>query len=218
MSEHKFKAVIFDIDGTLSLEISWLAFTKGLGASVDDHLKIYKDLKTATVSYEQSKEELLTMWKKTGKANKEFISSLFEKWPLKNEAKEIMSYLKEHGFMTCLITGSIDLYAKIIAKRLEVDNYYANTEFIWDQNGYLADFHYYREQSKKKVEQFLEFCRISNLQPKDCLIVGDDDNDIELFTLTGNGIAVHSPTSEKLEQYSWKKVFNLNELKDIVNI
>lgn len=39
------KAIIFDIDGTLSPEVSWLALTRDLGASVEEHIQIYKNYK-----------------------------------------------------------------------------------------------------------------------------------------------------------------------------
>lgn len=36
------KAIIFDIDGTLTPQNSWTAFTADMGASVEDHLSIYR--------------------------------------------------------------------------------------------------------------------------------------------------------------------------------
>lgn len=44
------KAVVFDIDGTLSPEVSWLALTRDLGASVEEHAQIYADYKAGRIS------------------------------------------------------------------------------------------------------------------------------------------------------------------------
>jgi len=210
------KAVVFDIDGTLTPNISWTVFTNKLGASVDKHLRIYQDFKEDKLTYEKSKEHLLKLWKETGNAHRSYIENLFEKWTIRKEAKNVIKYLKSKGYVICLITGSIDLYAKIIAKRLEIKYFYSNTMLVWDRNSNLIDFHYHRDQGKKKLEQFLDFCQKLKLDPQNCLTVGDDDNDIQLFKYTGKGIAVKSETSYKLEKYAWKKIDNLLEIKDII--
>lgn len=212
----EFEAVVFDIDGTLTPEISWTALTRDIGATVDHHISIYQDFMDQKTTYEESKEKLLKLWQETGNANKQFLIRLFEQWPIRDEAVEIINHLKSKECTICLITGSMDLYAEVMARRLGVDFYFANTELVWDGEGNLIDFHYHRDQAKKKLEQFLQFCRINNIDPKKCLIIGDDDNDIELFVLTGKGIAVKSPTSDKLEELAWKKVNNVSDIKEII--
>lgn len=124
------KAVVFDIDGTLTPDISWTTLTNKLGASADKHLRIYQDLKENKLTYEKSKERLLKLWKETGNAHRSYIKNLFEKWTIRNEAKNIVKYLKSKGFIICLITGSLDLYAKIIAKRLGIKYFYSNTTLV----------------------------------------------------------------------------------------
>ena len=67
------KAVVFDIDGTLSPEVSWLALTRDLGAPVDQHVQIYNDYKEGLIDYPTSKAQLIGLWRATGNANKEFL-------------------------------------------------------------------------------------------------------------------------------------------------
>jgi len=210
------KAVVFDIDGTLTPQISWLTITEKLQASVDKHDFIYKEFKKNKILYKKAKEKLINLWRETGKANKDFFTKIFKEMPLKKEAKEIIDYFKLKGILVCLITGSVDLYAEIIANRLNVKNYYSNTQLIWDKKGELIDFNYDRNQGEKKLKQFKDFCLRYDLNHKDILIVGDDENDINLFKYTNHGIAVKSPSSHKLEQYAWKTVVNLSELKKLV--
>jgi phosphoserine phosphatase len=87
------KAIIFDIDGTLSPEISWLALTRDLGASVDEHIRIYTDLKQGRIDYPESKRQLINLWRATGNANKAFFQKLFENWPQMKRMKRIKSKL-----------------------------------------------------------------------------------------------------------------------------
>lgn len=210
------KAVIFDIDGTLTPDVSWTALTRDLGTSVEKHLEIFHGHRDGKITHETSKRELLKLWQETGNANKAFFQKLFMEWPLKDGAGELIDYLKSKGYLICLITGAADLYAEVIAKRLGIKDFFSNSQFIWDDNGKLKDFHYDIKQDKKKLEQFLKFCREQSLDPRDCAVVGDSHNDTELFSATGNGIAVNSKNSHHLEKIAWKIISNLNEIKELL--
>ncbi len=210
------KAVIFDVDGTLSSQISWTALTKDLGASVEKHLEIFKEFKEQKTTYEVSKKKLLILWKETGNAKRQFLEQLFINWPLRKDAEEIISFLKNKEYLLCIITGSFDLYAQIIAKRLGIKYYFANTKLDWDSKGNLTDFHYFKDQASKKLEQFTEFCKMQNIKSENCVAVGDDENNIKLFKIM-KGIAVKSIHSEPLEEIAWKTINNLLELKEILS-
>lgn len=212
----KFKAVIFDIDGTLTPDISWTALTRDVGASIEEHMKIFRAHQGGEITHEISTRELTELWRKTGNAKKGFFEALFMKWGLKDGAKELMDYLLSKGYLICLITGSTELYAGIIAKRLGIKTWFANASFDWDDKGNLTGFHYDINQKEKKLKQFLEFCRENEIEPGDCAVVGDGYNDAELFSLTGNGIAMESDGSHHLEKIAWKKVKNLGEIKNIL--
>ena len=58
-----FKAVVFDIDGTLTPQVSWTAFTKDIGGSVVEHLAIYEDTLNGKLGLDDSKRKLLEMWR-----------------------------------------------------------------------------------------------------------------------------------------------------------
>jgi len=212
----KIKAVTFDIDTTLTYGSSWTIITRELSASVKTHEFIYKELKENKISYKQAKEQLLNLWKATGNDNKNFFTKIFKNIYFKKGAQEIITYLKSKGIIICLITGSVDLYAKTIAERLGIDNYFANTELVWDKNNKLVDFHYDINQSAKKLKQFLHFCSQQKINTNDFYVVGDDENDIDLFKFTKKGIAIESEKIDKLKPYAWKVINNLSEIKKLV--
>jgi phosphoserine phosphatase len=210
------KAIIFDIDGTLSPEISWLALTRDLGASVDEHLRIYADLKQGKIDYTESKRQLIDLWRATGNANKPFFQKLFENWPLDPFAKQIVQQAQTKH-KVCLITGSMNLYAQIVANKLGVKDWYANTTLHWDENDELDDMDYELKQAEKKLEQFQQFCQAQNIQPEECIVVGDGENDIELFKLSGKGVLITTPeTGGEHKKQAWKIANNLGELKQIL--
>ena len=207
------KAVILDIDGTLAPGTSWTRLTRDLGASTDQHLKIFEEFTEGRITYEDAVGQLLKLWRATGKATKQDFQAIFENWPLREESKEVVDFLKSKGYIVVKITGSMDLYAEVVAKKLGISFYYANTGLVWDNEGKLVDFHYFKDQAGKKVEQLLQFCREQGLSPEDCVVVGDGINDIELFKLT-RGVALKSPNSAEIEKIAWKTIDNLSELKE----
>lgn len=184
------KAIVFDIDGTLTEEHSWTALTRDLGASVEDHLKIYDDMRAGLIDLAAAEVQLCDVWRATGRATKANIMNFFESWPLRNDALDVVAKLKDSGYKICLITGFTDLYAEYIAAQLDVTDYYANTHMSFNDDGQLVSFSYKPNQAEVKLEQLQEFCNRQNIQVTDCVAVGNGENDVELFIATHNGILI----------------------------
>jgi HAD superfamily phosphoserine phosphatase-like hydrolase len=209
------KAVVLDIDGTLTHEVSWLKITELLGASVMQHEQIFELFLRNKLAYEEAKHQLVALWQATGNANKPYLSTMFDGWTLQDDAHELVNYLHRNNFITALITGSVDLFAQKLAEKLSIKNYYANTQLIFDDQQNLIDLHYERNQAQKKLEQFRLFMSDNDLAPSVCVVVGDSENDVELFKLTKQGIAVKG-AKEELLAVAWKRVNTLLEIKVIL--
>jgi len=212
------KAVIFDIDGTLTTKNSWIYLTENLGGSVKEFLSIYKAGLTGEISHTEANIQLRDIWFRTGKATKNKFTQVFESIPLRAEATDLMEYLNAKKYLLTLITGSMDMFAEIIAKRLGVTSYYANTELIWNKTGELLETKYDYNQVSRKLKQLEIFCKENNLVPKECAVVGDSQNDLEIFRSTGNGILLETGLEDtaELKKVCWKKINNLKELEQIL--
>lgn len=209
----KAKAVVFDIDRTLSPEVSWLALTRDLGAPVEQHVQIYKDYKNGEIDYSTSKSQLIDLWRATGNANETFFAQLFEALPLDPVADKIVQTAKM-GRTVCLITGSMDLYARIVASKLGVDQWHANTTLHWDDEGNLYDMDYELNQAAKKLEQFAQFCEENGLNAQDCLVIGDGENDEKLFEACGHGVLIGADPES--ETFAWRRIDRLAEFEYIL--
>lgn len=208
-----FKAIVFDIDGTLTNDASsWTSLTEKLGASKKRHNEIHEDFVNGKITHLVGKKELVNMWHATGNANREFILNLFNTWELKEGVVELVEKLQNQGYTIALISGSMDLFVSLVAHRLNIDNYYANAQLIWDKNETIINFLYEGDQGNKKKEQLLEFCKKYKIEPSECVVIGDSENDIELFKLTDNGIAI-LPAHKKLKDVAWKEVSDLKQLE-----
>jgi len=214
MLRKKIDTIILDVDGTLSEEISWLKLTQGLGASPDEHSAIFEQFKKGSLSYPEAKRKLIQLWQDTGNANKDYMEKMFRSWNLKEDAEDTVNYLRG-TYRVCLISGAVDLYVQIVAEKLEVADWYANTKLVWNGNGELTDFHYHADQAGKKLEQFEEFIKRYKLKRDKCAVVGDGDSDIVLFRELRHGVAVNKNPNPELESLALRTVRELRELKDI---
>jgi phosphoserine phosphatase len=197
------RALVVDIDGTLWSSNSWLELTKGLGADANEHIKIFSDYKNGRISYPESKTQLIGLWQGTGNANKPFVTKLLKSWELEASSGVLINLFKAKGFKTTIITSSFDLWAKEVSSKLKIDDYYYNTRTFWDEKNRLVDYDYDLDQAGKKLSQFNSFCDKYDLKPENCLVIGDEENDIELFKITGNGILIGEDKSRALAKEAW---------------
>lgn len=215
MSIDLIKVIIFDIDGTLTDEVSWLKLTESLGASRSRHEQIYNEFKEGKLPYTEAKAQLIKLWLSTGNANRSSLSNIFLSWKLRDDAEEIVKYLKTK-YTVILISGSVDLYVETIAKKLDISDWYANTTLIWDDEREICDFDYKVDQAETKLSHLDSYLASSGYTKENCLIIGDGENDIALFEALPFGILIKGISNPVLENLSWKMINNLSELKEIL--
>lgn len=178
-------------------------------------MEIYHEALAGAISFSEAERRLTQMYLDSGKANKQFISSIFQKIEPRPEAFDLIPCLKEKGYQIYLISGGIDIYVKVIADILKVDGFYANSSLEFEENGVLKKIHYRENQGEVKVEQLKELSKKLGIPMSDSVFVGDSRNDIEVFKATGKGIAVGS-TNDDLIKVAWRVVGNLSEVKGIL--
>ncbi|KKR78313.1 MAG: Phosphoserine phosphatase SerB [Candidatus Curtissbacteria bacterium GW2011_GWA1_40_9] len=214
---NKYKAIIFDADGTLTITNSWNILTEALGASENQHQKIYLARKSGAISLNQARKVLISLWNNTGNANEKFMRQVFKKTKLRQGAKQTVDYLNKKGYLTCLITGSNNLFAQEVAHLIGIQYYYSNATFKFSPNGHLENYEYELNQGFKKLEQLNKFCIKNNIKITKCAVVGDGANDIEMMKAAGLGIAMLTEElDQEIEKYADYKISKLLELKRLL--
>lgn len=214
--ENKIKAVIVDVDQTLTDFVSWPMLTESLGADPKVHINIFNDFQKKAISYDEAKNKLIFLWQKTGKATRKNIEEIFDSFKITESAHPIIKYLKTK-YKVCLISGSMDLFVKSVANKLDVKDWYANTQLIFNQEGVLTDFAYFQNQAEKKYEQFKDFASKNALQESDCAVIGDGDSDRALLEKLGLPILVaNKDTPDDLKEKIRIKLKSLDQVKEIL--
>jgi HAD superfamily phosphoserine phosphatase-like hydrolase len=207
------EAVAFDADGTVTVGgNSWTALTRGLGASVDEHLQIYGGHIKGLISYQESRRRLIELWQSTGNANQQFIEDLQQTWPIRPEAYDVMMWLKQNGLPACLISSAAISYVEQVAKKLGVDDYYSSARLIFDDQKQLVDLEYTLQEAAHKVQHLMHFCQKYGRTLGSCAVVGDSGNDLEMFRATGNGFLIGDSQNEALIKAASRRITTLNEV------
>lgn len=222
------KAVIFDVDGVLieykprlalagaSVEgNSWYQLTEDLGSSVEEHIELYRQGRAGGLDWHQAERKLVAMYQVSGNATRDFITNLCASHRLRLEAKGVIEYLRDKGYILCLISGSFDVHVEATARQLGIKHWYANASLVFDQAGDLERIIYHGDQNQVKVDQLGEICQKVGISPTECVFVGDSDNDVGVFQATRHGIAVHCD-DEYLKGIAWRECGTLSEIKDIL--
>jgi HAD superfamily phosphoserine phosphatase-like hydrolase len=210
------KLICFDVDGTLTETKSlWLALMQGLGCPVDKVVGFFNAAMAGKISFSEGEKGVADLFRASGKATKEFIESVFDKEILKSEATDIIEYLRGNGYDIWLISGAIDVYVRLVAKKIGAAGFFAHSSFEFDEMGILSKINYSGDQNPWKAKMVRKLAQNYGILLEDIIFVGDGQNDIDAFKLTGRGIAVY-PYDEKLGAVAWKTIKSLSEIKDIL--
>ncbi|MDD5098195.1 MAG: HAD-IB family phosphatase [Candidatus Pacebacteria bacterium] len=213
------KIICFDVNGTLVNWNSWDLFTEDkpeIKKEIDD---IFQKLYDKEIRKDQFWKDLSNAFKKTEKANREYICNVWmRECKMKDGAEEVIKHLKDKGYKIYLISCSVDLYLECLVDKLGLDGYYAGSYFIFDDKGDLIEIASRCNDSGSR--EFKEEClgdiaEKEGVSLEEIIHVGDGDNDIGAFKMTKHGIAMNSDCEGLLKE-SWKQIKELKEIKEIL--
>ncbi|OGV97004.1 hypothetical protein A2W24_02685 [Microgenomates group bacterium RBG_16_45_19] len=212
----RFEVVGFDIDETFTPSISWQMMTKGMGASVDELIRLYEALKQGKMSLTAAQDALIRVWQASGNARKSFLTKLFMRHQIYPDSLPTVQYLQKKGYRVVIISGGVDLYVKTIARRLGVADSFPNTKLLWEGDN-LIGMEYELDQAGKKLRQFKAYLKRVGGSRDKSVFVGDSSNDRAVMEYTGHGVLVKTPAYEaEMEKVAWKVVDRVGELRKIL--
>jgi phosphoserine phosphatase len=211
--KNNIKLICFDLNKTLITENTWLQLNLAMGISKAEDQSMLDQYLQGKLTYEGAQQLLAKLYIERGKATKANILDSIYHYHYIAGAKETVAYLQAQGYRISLISGSIDLLVARVAQELGIEYYLANNQFVFDANDYLSQIVCLGDDSVVKVQQLKELSIRLDIPVNQMACVGDGDNDLGLFDLTGHGITFKG---SKIESHAWKVIDQLLDLKKVL--
>jgi HAD superfamily phosphoserine phosphatase-like hydrolase len=207
-----FQAVALDIDGTLTAGGSVPVTSAALGLPAGELAELIQSMQNGVITESEFRTSVVRRWRAGGRAYRSWLHEFFESISLRADAFELAAHIQRMNLPACLITSSMDLFAGVIAARLAIDDTYANIKLHFDRNGILSDITFTQNAANLKSSHLLDFCaHRGNISPHKVMVIGDNDNDIDIFSLTGNGIFLDNPTASHLRLHARHTISSLRD-------
>jgi len=201
------KLVVLDLDNVIidGEAIDEIGKLMGVEDKITD---LTKRAMEGEMDFKESIEERVKLLKG---ANVDDIKKLAQDLPLMKGAKETIKYFKEKGYKVATITGSFDIIADIIGKKLNLDYIISNK--LHHNKGLLTGKVSGPLVEKTKYEVLKELLEKEDLSFDECVAVGDGANDISMLESAKLGIAFNAKqiVKEKADAIVEKK-----DLREII--
>lgn len=208
----KIKLICFDLDHTLIKGGSWKRLGLALGISSEKDREMYDEYMSGMFTYDEWNDKVLEYYKKHKDGNKEYIIKALSNYSYQDGAREAVEYLKNKGYILVLISGSIDLLVDVVSKDLGIKYSKANNTFMFDENNKIIEIKSHGNDIYAKLKHLEDFCKLLNVDIRECACIADGDNDAEMFKATKHGVTFEdSPIKDE----AWKVINSFSDLKNI---
>ncbi|MFZ5989897.1 MAG: HAD family hydrolase [Bacillota bacterium] len=204
----KFKAVCFDMDGTLIINTNSVRFLCCLNNKMEEVMEIEKKVESGQMSLTEGDylKSRLIEGLEIKKVKEEFDKYV----ELIDGIGEVTTLLHSQGLMTVLITTGPVQVAEVLEDRFGFDAVYGSRYAILDGKYSGAITEHLGPDGKLKALEL--FCRERKIRVKDCIAVGDGYSDLSIFRACGKSIAINYEDSilGKADEH-----INTNNIKNI---
>jgi HAD superfamily phosphoserine phosphatase-like hydrolase len=146
-----------------------------------------------TLTRKEAKVGEYIIWKIRG-ITKNKLKKDLKKFKLMKGAKQTIDTLKKKSITPVIISDNPEFLVKEVAKKLGV-KHIAYNRILFDNKGYAYDTkptHTSKNRRVSKVLAIREFAKKEKISLKECVAVGNNENDLELFRKVGFKIAFNS--------------------------
>lgn len=207
------KLIIFDLNKTLITENSWYDLNAALGVRAEEDAMLMKWGSEGIVTDQQGQDILCAIYRVRARPTRDEIVRILTQYTYTLSARECVSTLQSRGYVLALVSGAMDLLVQHVAAELSIDHFASNNTFEFDEQGVLSRIHTDDNDVTYKAVQLQKLCDQLHIEPDECMVVGDGDNDMRLFELTGHGVTF---TGSKIADTAEHVVGSLRELPNLV--
>jgi phosphoserine phosphatase len=204
----KYKAVAFDLDGTLVTDkSSWWKLHKYFG-TYKSSLKNMTDYEQGEITYDEFMRLDIGLWKPQPHINT--IREILLDYTLTLHTKLVAKILNERGYSLFIVTSAPDILADAVARELGI-LHLASNGLIFDEKGYLTQNVVFNVDLVKKENAFAALIAKEGLKCDECIAVGDSKYDRGFLRKAGLGLAFN-PDEVLLKEAK----FVINDMKKLL--
>jgi HAD superfamily PSPase-like hydrolase len=181
-----FKAVAFDLDGTLVTEkSSWWKLHEYFGTK-GQSIENMQKYELGKITYDKFMRLDIELWQPRPK--KETIEKVLSNYNLTPNSSSVIKTLIEREYSIFIVTTAPDLFANAVAKELNVKNI-ASNGFTFDEEGFLNSNATFNVDLINKDQAFAKMLSNFGIQCEECIAVGDSKYDCGFLNKAGLGLA-----------------------------
>ena len=199
----KYRAVGFDVDGTLVKNIGycWEVFHERFG--VADHIRrsLRRRYVEGQITYKQWGSKEIAIWRELGVRRADFVK-VINSLRLSDGVVETLQTLRQTGHYLFVLSGTVRIILELLLPDYaSLFDMVAVSDILFDAEGRPVDFepgHPLRDVRENKLLELESLCESQKIALSEVVFVGDNDNDAEILRAVGLGIAF-CPQSSKVK-------------------
>jgi phosphoserine phosphatase len=188
----RFKAVVFDLDGTLTREKSiWEYIHIRLGKWYGFAEEYQRQFLAGKISYQEFCERDAEVWKGI---KVEEMMKIIRTVPFHPGVDELISHLRQRRLKLSMVSSGLSLLTDWVHQRYGFDHSVSND--LLCEDGVLTGKVRIQVHYDKKAEWVRRVLQQYDIKPDETIAIGDSKGDIDMFQMVGFSIAFNSSCAE----------------------
>lgn len=216
------KVVVFDFDGTLthvknnrtSWELIWLY----LGYTLNDCGSLYRQFMNKEFDHQEWCDRTARFFSQKNLKSSD-MEKIAQNIRLVDGTIETLRFLKGKGIKLYICSGAMDDLIDTIFK-IDERNLFEKIEcnrFSYDRNGYLKSIQGTQFDFEGKANFIRKIIDENEIQPEECIFVGNSDNDIWAHESGAKTLVVNPHKINGMNRTEWKYYLEkMDNLKEII--
>lgn len=209
---NKRKVIIFDLDNTLTKGSSWKRFNMAMGITAEEDKELYLQCVNKGRTFKEWAEIVLKMYKERNDLTKDGLKEALRNFEYMDGIEGCIQKVKEFGYDILILSGGPLLFVEIVADKLGVEHYASLHEVNFGEDGKITSINA-GEEEIGKLDCAKDFCKKHNIADEDVVVVGDGDNERELFKHYKYSITFEE---SPIKDIAWKTMDSLKEIPNIL--